>query len=106
MVSREDALALHYGPVERAGALTLRIGSEEVHFAANVDPADCDLRAVGMEDFAALLDRPVNVISELRALETSSARARSSELALVALLLVAGLLFVEMWMAMRFGTKE
>ncbi len=103
VVSLGNGLALQYGPVERAGALTLRIGSEEVHFAANVDPADCDLRAVRAEDFATLLDRPVNVISELSTPQSSSARARSSELALVALLLVAGLLFVEMWMAMRFG---
>ncbi len=105
-----DGLALAYGPVERSGALSLTIGSRSRLFAANVDPAESDLRRLDEQALADLIDRPVHVVT-VQAQQTSAfgrqpAAPRSTELASVAVYLVIGLLLMEMVMAMWFGAQR
>ena len=106
LVPQADRLALAYGPVENPGGLTASIGSEIRVFAANVDPTESDLAAIDERAFRAALDREVRFISDPNTLTARPDAARSTELASLALYLVIGLLLVEMWMAMRFGSQR
>ena len=95
-----------YGPVEKTHALTASIGPEARVFAVNVDPAESDLASVDEQVFLSALDREVRMINDPSAIADEPAVARSTELASFMLYLVVSLLFVEMWMAMRFGSQR
>jgi hypothetical protein len=101
-----DGLAMTHGPVEKAHALTVSIGPETRVFSANVDPAESDLASVDEQVFLSGLDRDVRMINDPAAITGEPGVARSTELASFMLYLVVSLLFVEMWMAMRFGSQR
>ncbi|MEK7757916.1 MAG: hypothetical protein AAB385_11960, partial [Planctomycetota bacterium] len=103
VVAHEEALALSYGPVERAQFLTLSIGSASRVVAANIDPAESNLKSVDDRKLTAALDRPVRFVSDTAATDEQPIAARSTELASVALYVVMILLLGEIWMAMWFG---
>jgi hypothetical protein len=104
VISHEEALALSYGPVERAQFMTLSIGSaSERVVAANIDPAESNLKSVDDRKLTAALDRPVRIVSDTAATDEQPIAARSTELASVALYMVIILLLGEIWMAMWFG---
>ncbi len=106
VVAHEEGLALSYGPVERAEVITLSIGSASRVVAANVDPAESNLRSVDDRKLIAALDRPVRVVSDTAATDEQPIAARSTELASVALYIVMILLLGEIWMAMWFGSPR
>ncbi len=112
LVSDGDGFALEYGPVERAGAIPVSIGSQVRTFAANVDSAESNLAVIGEREFVSVLDRPVHLVTipagadGSRYMTDQPVAARSTELASIAVYLVLGLLLLEMWMAMRFGSKR
>lgn len=115
LVPDGDGFALEYGPVERAGAISVSIGSQVRTFAANVDPAESSLAVIGEREFVSVLDRPVHLVTITgrdadgtngRNMADQPVAARSTELASIAVYLVLGLLLLEMWMAMRFGSKR
>ena len=97
------ALALSYGPVERAQFLTLSIGSASRVVAANIDPAESNLKSVDDRKLTAALDRPVRLLSDTAATNERPIAARSTELASIALYVVIVLLLGEIWLAMWFG---
>lgn len=104
IVPVEAALTVEYGPVEQAGGGTIAIGSEVRGFAANVDPREGNLTAVGREELTAALDRPVDFIDGVAGITDEPMAVRSNELASLALGAVVMLLLVETWLAMRFGS--
>jgi len=106
IIAYDDALALSYGPVERTQILTLSIGSTSRAVAANVDPAESNLKSVDDRKLAEALDRPVRIVTDTTATDERPITARSTELASVALYLVIVLLLGEIWMAMRFGSPR
>ena len=99
-----DTLALEYGPVKRAGALSASIGSKAVRFTANTDPAESDLAVVDEWAFVEALDRPVHMVSDAAAVAGEPAAAKTSELASLVFYLVIALLMGEMCMALWFGS--
>jgi uncharacterized membrane protein len=101
-----SGLALSYGPVERAQFLTLSIGSASRVVAANIDPAESNLKSVDDRKLTAALDRPVRIVSDTAAADEQPIAARSTELASVALYMVMILLLGEIWMAMWFGSPR
>lgn len=101
-----DALTLVYGPVEHAGALTASIGPEVRSFAANVNPAGCDVLSLDAKTLVDVLDRPVTVIDGADALAGPAPTPRASELASAGLYVVLALLLGEMWLAMRFRVDQ
>jgi len=103
VVAHEEALALSYGPVERAQLMTLSIGSASRVIAVNVDPAESNLKSVDDRKLKAALDRPVRFVNDATATDDQPIAARSTELASVALYVVVILLLGEIWMAMWFG---
>jgi hypothetical protein len=106
VVAHEEGLALSYGPVERAQFLTLSIGSASRVVAANIDPAESNLKSVDDRKLTAALDRPVRIVSDTAATDEQPIAARSTELASVALYMVIILLLGEIWMAMWFGSPR
>jgi len=106
IIAHEEALALSYGPVERAQFMTLTIGSASRVVAANIDPAESNLKSVEDRNLAAALDRPIRIVSDTTATDEQPIAARSTELSSVALYVVIILLFGEIWMAMRFGSPR
>lgn len=103
LVPDGESLALEYGPIERARVLNVSIGKTTRHFVANVDPKESDLSSIDDESFRQALGRPVRMIRGTESLAFEPATARSAELASMAMYVVAGLLFLEMGMAMWFG---
>ena len=89
-----------YGPIDRARAINVSIGSESRVFASNLDPVEADLATVEGDAFMELLDRPARLIRTSDALGVESTASRSTELASLSVYLVCALLFVEMTMAM------
>jgi uncharacterized membrane protein len=106
VVAHGEALALTYGPVERAQLATLSIGPTSRVVAANVDPTESDLKSVDERKLAALLDRPVRLVSAATAADEQPVAAKSTELAAMALYVVMALLLGEIWMAMYFGSPR
>jgi len=101
-----SALALSYGPVERAQFLTLSIGSASRVVAANIDPAESNLKSIDDRKLIAVLDRPVRLVSDGEATDERPMAARSTELASIALYAVIVLLLGEIWLAMWFGSPR
>ena len=106
IVPVDEVLTAEYGPVERAGVVTISIGPEARKFAANVDPRESDLAAVEGQALTAALDRPVHFIDDVAGVADEPVAVRSSELASMALYSVIVLLFAEMWLAMWFGSHR
>ena len=106
LVPEGEALTMTYGPVEHSQAVTVSIGSEVRVFTVNVDPAESDLAPIGQSELATALNRDVHLISDTDVVPRAPVTARSTELASSALYLVIGLLLLEMWMAMRFGSQR
>ena len=104
VVSTGDALACAYGPVERAGTLSVSIGSDIRSYAVNLDPRGSDISGLDEEALLRILDRPARVTRDLEGVAQAVSPGRSAELATAALLVVMVLLFGEMWLAMRFGS--
>lgn len=103
LVPDGETLALEYGPIQRARVLTISIGATTRHFVANVDPEESDLTSIDEGSFRAALGKPVRMIRSSEALDSEPVAARSAELASTAMYVVAGLLFLEMAMALWFG---
>ena len=101
-----EALALVHGPIEHAGILTAAIGPEVRSFAANVDPAGCDVLSLDAKTLTDALDRPVTVIDGADALAGPAPTPKASELASLGLYAVLALLMGEMWLAMRFRVDQ
>lgn len=99
-----SALALSYGPVERAEFLTVTIGSESRVVAANIDSAESNLKSIDDRKLMAALDRSVRLVSDKEMTSEQPMAARSTELASIALYAVIVLLLGELWLAMWFGT--
>jgi len=106
VIAHDEALALSYGPIERAQLMTLTIGSSSRVVAANIDPAESNLKSLDDRSLTAALDRPIRIVTDTMATDGQPIAARSTELASVALYAVMILLFVEIWMAMRFGSPR
>jgi hypothetical protein len=121
LVPDKEGLAVEYGPVEQARAIALAIGPEVRTFAANVDPAESDLAAIDPQELASALGRPLRGLHSVHITDVDGLRpfgetqtpkgmkpaaAGSTELALVALCLVIGLLLLEVWLAMWFGSQR
>ncbi len=106
LASRDESLALVFGPIDRAQLLTLAVGTQSRAVAANVDPAESDLAILAGSDLAASLGRPVRVLSDRELSAAQTGIARSTELAAFSLYAVLALLFLELWMAMRFGAPR
>ncbi len=110
LVPDGDGLAVDLEPIVRAGPITLSVGQEQRIFAVNVDQSESDLRAMSTEDFLKAVNLPLRVEnvapSALTIGETKITVARSTEIAPGLVFLVLGLLFLEMWMAMRFGSPR
>ena len=106
LVPYNEALALEYGPLERAGALTVAIGPETKSFAVNVDPAESDLRAVDDRTLTEAFPGRNQVVSDVEAAAQAPAAGRSTELGSFALYAVIALLFGELWLAVWFGSPR
>ena len=75
-------------------------------FAANVDPAGCDVLSLDAKTLTDALDRPVTVIDGADALAGPAPTPKASELASLGLYAVLALLMGEMWLAMRFRVDQ
>lgn len=108
IVPEDDGVAIEYGPIERAEAITVSIGHENRTFVANVDPAESDLTPADWEDFRTATDQELRLTDVASGLlgEGVEMSAHSTELASTTVYLVAALLFTEMWMAMWFGAPR
>lgn len=106
LVPYASGLALEYGPIEYAGAVSVSIGSTVRTFTANVDPSESLLAAIDEERLRRLIDRPVKVVSAETAIGEAPVSARSAELSSILFYLVILLLFAEMSLAMWFGSQS
>jgi len=106
LAAQGDALALRFGPVEQSGGVNVSIGSETAVFAVNVDPVESDLTPTTRSELSATLDRPIAWVDPRQAVVEESSHKRSTELVMPVLALAAVLLFVEMWLALWFGSHR
>jgi hypothetical protein len=106
LVPENDGLSLEYGPMEHAGPVAVSIGSTVTMFTVNVDSGESELLGIEPSALQAELDNAAQVITDVDALIEQPLQARSSELAGAALVAVCGLLFLEMWLAMQFGSGD
>lgn len=104
LVPRDKGLALTAGPIERAGAYDAQIGTETRRFAVNVRSDESNLDVVDEQALIDALGFPVRFVGGPEA--TTVTAARAGELAPATLYLVAALLFLEMWLAFRFGSRR
>jgi hypothetical protein len=106
IVANNNALALTYGPVEKAQFLNLSIGPASRVVAANVDSTESNLKSVDDRKLTAALGRPVRILTDAIAADQRPVAAKWTELASVALYAVIALLLAEIWMAMWFGSPR
>jgi hypothetical protein len=106
LVPYGSGLALEHGPNERAGAISVSIGSSVRRFAVNVDPAESHLASMDGDRLQLLVDRPLRIASAQEAEDRAPIRGRSAELSSVLFYLVIVLLFGEMSLAMWFGGRH
>ncbi|MBI4718813.1 MAG: VWA domain-containing protein [Planctomycetes bacterium] len=101
-----DGLALTFGPLERAGAYTISVGSEARAVAVNLDAAGSDLEVADDAALRGAIALPARIVGAAELESTEPAAARSTELAAVGFLSVLALLVLEMWLAMVFGRER
>jgi len=106
VVPAGEGLAAAFGPVDRAGIVTLMIGAEMRRFAVNVASGESDLAPVEGPALAKALQRPVRFVENAAAAADQPVVVRTSELASLALGAVVVLLFAETWLATRFGSRR
>lgn len=108
LVAEGDALALQFGPVERAGLYTVVVGTqpEGPVFAVNVDPEESDVRTAATAELAGVAGGGVRVISEADLSQRAAEAGRVREYAGALLYLAAALLLAETWMAMWFSANR
>jgi len=106
LVPYASGLALEHGPIERAGVMTVSIGSTIRRFAVNVDPSESRLRSMDADGLRLLVDRPLKIVSAQEAADAAPIRGRSAELSSILFYLVIVLLFGEMSLAMWFGARN
>jgi len=104
LVPLGDRLAVESGPVERAGPFSFAVGASIRRFAANLDPRESDLVSAGEQAVRNAVGRPMNFTNDDVDIPSELAAGKSSEIASFMLFGVLALLFVEMWMAMWFGS--
>lgn len=103
VVSEGGTMRAEFGPIERAGILTLGIGAESRAFAVNVDTSESDLSATDASRLRAALDRDVRLVSVEDATAMSHESSRATEISPTLLFLALGALMVESLFATRFG---
>lgn len=101
-----DALALTYGPIERARPVTVSIGNEQRVFAANVDPDESDPATVTEKELRQVLGERVRIVNGSWNAEDAPVTAQTTELGPAALYAVAVLLLIEMALAMWFSSQR
>lgn len=101
-----DGLAFEYGPLEEPGVYRAPIGRRSLAFVANVDRRESDLTCVDEGTLRKVIDRPINIVSSAAAMERAASTTPTTELASTLLYLLIGVLFLEMWIAFRFGATE
>lgn len=106
ILPQADRLAASYGPVDRAGTVTLMVGSDAHRFAVNVPAVESDLAAVDGPELARALDRPVHFLADAARAAREPVAIKSTEFASFALYSVLVLLLVETWLAMWFGSRR
>jgi len=104
LVPRDNGLALTTDPIERAGVYDAQIGTDARRFAVNVRADESNLGVVDEQALVDALGFPVRFVGGEQA--TTVTAARAGELAPATLYLVAALLFLEMWLAFRFGSRR
>ncbi|UCF34512.1 MAG: VWA domain-containing protein [Phycisphaerales bacterium] len=106
LVPQGESLAMRYGPIEQAGALTFAIGSDLVRFAANVDPIESELTPAAESAVRAALGEGVRFLTEESDLTAPTTTGKSSEWATTMLYMVLCLLLYESLTAMRFSAER
>ena len=101
-----EGLAFEYGPLEEPGVYRAPIGRRSLAFVANVDRRESDLTCVDEATLLKVIDRPINIVSSAAAMERAASTTPTTELASTLLYLLIGVLFLEMWIALRFGATE
>lgn len=101
-----DALAFEYGPIEEPGVYRAPIGRRSLAFVANVDRRESDLTCVDEATLRKIIDRPVNIVSSATAMKRAASATPTTELASTLLYLLIALLFLEMWIALRFSASD
>ena len=104
LVPSADGLEVAFGPIEHAGIWHLAIGSNVLHYAANVDMEDSMLVAVDRSDIEASLGVDLTFLSDAETTVNAGASRGASEFATITVFLVLFLLFAEAVCATRFGT--
>jgi hypothetical protein len=82
------------------------MGTDVVHFAVNVDPAGTQLDPVNAEKLQNAVGHKVSWIDDFSVLAARPAAVNVTEVASTGFFLVLGLLFVEAWLALRFGSTR
>lgn len=106
LVPHQQSLALSYGPVNRAGAVTVSIGAAKRLFAVNVETSESALAALDPSALASGLGFPVHVMAHTDANGPALLPTGLSDTAPTLLYIVMALLLLEMWMATRFGAAR
>lgn len=94
---------LRFEQTDRAGAYTLKRGSELIDFAVNVDPAEGDLRAIRPNALKEALACDVEYSADVEGTLEASVIGARREIGWILLCVVLALLIVESVLAMRFG---
>lgn len=106
LVPLDESLALEYGPLDRAGSVTVSIGPVTEMFAVNVDPIESDIAPASEQAFRQALDRAVSWSTGLDHSGENQRFGQSTELGSLVLYLALGLLLAETGMAMWFGSNR
>lgn len=106
VIPHRDGLALQYGPIESAGVVKASIGSDSRAFAVNIDHSASNLSETDPRELAAAVDRPVQITSDVKAVEETPLAAQAMELSSGLTYLVIALLLIEPWIAMLFASAR
>jgi hypothetical protein len=106
LVPEGDRLVIRHGVVERAGPITVSIGSVERVFAVNIDPVESDPETVPPATLAEAVGDRARVVSGVHEEGDTPIRPKTTELGPLLLSVVMLLLLLEMWLAMRFGSMR
>ncbi len=105
VVPHFEGLAVQCGPFPRTGLFALKVGGSIRSFGIHPDPAESDLESVGEPTVSAALKGRATLMSAASA-KGGPRGPQTVELAQVTLILVAGLLFLELGMAMTLGRQS
>lgn len=106
LVNSSGSLAAEYGPVDHAGLVQMTVGPGVRAFAVNPSATESDLRPLEEREAPQSLRCPYRWAASSALLSDDVDGRRAAELSTPVIVVVLGLLFGELWIAVRWGVRS